>query len=183
MRAADELCRRCGTEQSVPRLPQVAGSVQRALAGGGAEPFSLPWLLLGVLAYLALLFLGFQLFRDAFAEFIPTLQNLQAAATEEEAKAALIANADTLGDLLLKFFVLVGASYLTGGILLGRLARGRVLLQAIVAAGLSWGVLSMRASVLPTGGSMLFQLVIGGLAVVAIAAAGAWFGRWLRPKV
>ena len=74
-RAGDDVCRRCGNELPASRPPEVGGSVQRALAGV-PEPFSLPWLLLGVVGYLAVLFLAFQLFRDSFAEFAPIARRI-----------------------------------------------------------------------------------------------------------
>jgi len=180
-RAGDEVCRRCGTDLPKPEKSSafdVTGGVVKALAGAGVkEPFSLPWLLIGVVGYTALLFLGFQLFAGTFMELVPVFAKIR---TEADARA----HADVLTDLALKVLVLVAAAYAIGGIVLGRVARGRAVLQAVLAALFSWLFVSLRATVLPAAGAqpILLPLFIGGAVVTVTAALGAWFGYWLRPK-
>src|SRR5689334_19843608 len=102
-RAGDEVCRRCGTDlPGAARRPPdgVGGGVVSALAKAGIkEPFSLPWLLIGVLGYTMLLFLAFQLFRDSFLELVPVFAKIR---TEADVRA----HADVLTDLAFKVLVL-----------------------------------------------------------------------------
>jgi len=180
-RAEDEVCRRCGTDLPKPDKPApfgVSGGVVSALSVAGLkEPFSLPWLLIGVVGYTALLFLGFQLFAGTFMELVPVFAKIR---TEADVRA----HGDLLTDLALKVLVLISAAYAVGGLVLGRVARGRVVLQAVIGAVLSWLFVSLRATALPAGavGPVLLPLLIGGGVVALTSALGSWFGWWLRPK-
>jgi hypothetical protein len=167
----DNVCRRCGTD--LPATPPAELSLPQAPALHlDREPFSLQWTLIALMAYLGLLFVLFQIFKESFLEYAPMIAKVL---SEADAKA----HADELFDLALKTFALVFSSYLAASIVLGRFAHGRVLPQSAVAALLSWVGISLRVGV---GGSFFLPLLIGAGIVTGTAALGTWVGRALRPK-
>lgn len=165
------MCRRCGTDL-VPQVPDVPPLPQAPRLALDREPFSPLWLIVAIVGYVALLFGAFQLFRGTFEEYAEVLRQIRT-------PADVRLHADALSDFALKAFALVFSCYLAGGILLGRFARGRVLMQTTVAAPISWLAIFLQGGV---GGPLLLPMIIGGAIVTGTAALGAWVGRALRPK-
>lgn len=152
---------------ATPELPHAPGLIL------DRERLSLVWLAVAVVGFIALLYGGFLLFREAFAEYRPILERVRLAPHEVRAYA------DALSDFALRLFALVFACYLAGGVVLGRFAKGRVLLQSAVGAAVSWLVMFFQIGF---SGPVFLPMVVGGAIVTGTAALGAWVGRALRPK-
>ena len=171
----DTLCRRCGVDLPArpPIVPAPAG-----LHHSTTKPrLHLPWLLGGVVAYLVLLLLGFQFFADTFRAYASVLG-------EVKTLADFAKHEDVLLELFWRVLALVGVAYATGAVLLGRLSPGRPVVQAVVAALISWLGISWRAASLAPGvdASGLLPILVGGVFVTLVAFGAAAFGAWLRPK-
>lgn len=136
----------------------------------------LPWLLGGAVAYLLLLLLGFQFFADTFRGYAAVLGDIKSLADIARHEGPLL-------ELFWRVLALVGVSYATGAVLLGRFAPGRPILQATLAATLSWLGISWRASTLAaTNASALLPVLLGGVFVTLVAWGASAFGAWLRPQ-
>jgi hypothetical protein len=129
-------------------------------------------MVIAICGYVALLYGMFQIFRGGFAEYAPFLSKIRSA-------DELRAHAGVLSELALKAFALVFCCYLAGGLLLGRFARGRVLLQSTLGALVSWLVIFLQGGV---GGPLFLPMVVGAAIVTGTAALGAWVGKALRPR-
>lgn len=172
-RPDDDVCRRCGTD--LARAEPSPSPVTPIASPKWPARFSLPWFLGAVVTYAFLLFVAFQIFADSFREWLPALLKLRT-------EADLRAHADTVSAFVWRVVALVGVSYAVAGIALGRFAGGRPVLQATIAAPISWALLSLRAAAISPGLTpMVLPLVVGGAIVTLAAWLGAAFGAWLRP--